>query len=113
MTGFGSPPGRHGRRWRAPLVVLAAGAALVACSADPTDFKVSAEDFIEGDTMAGQAGTEFTAARCDEPSGTDPETSFRCEAVAADGVRWEFEVTIVDDAEFEISGRATGQPASG
>lgn len=103
MTGFGSPPRRCGA---SRIAALAIGTAVLAgCGADATDFRRSAEDFIEGDTMAGQANTSFAGASCDQPSGIDRGTTFPCTAVAADGAEWRFEVTIVDDSNFEITGR--------
>lgn len=92
-------------RWTA----AASLALLAACSADGDDFQRSAEEYIEGDRIAAQAGTSFTDAACDEPASTDAGTTFACTATAADGSQWQFVVTIVDDGNFEI----TGQPALG
>lgn len=91
---------------------LAAGAAsvlaLAGCSTDTEDFRQSAEDYIEGDRITEQAGTEFTDAECGEPADTTPGTTFGCTATAADGTEWRFVVTIADQSNFEIS----GQPAA-
>lgn len=92
-------------RWR--LTVGASLALLAACSADGEDFRQSAEDYIEGDTITEQSGTSFTSSECGEPASTEPGTTFGCTATAADGAEWRFVVTIVDDGNFEI----TGQPA--
>lgn len=104
MTGLRRP---H-RPCSARLVAAAALGALVlaSCGADATDFRRSAEDFIEGDTMSRQANTSFAGAACEQPPGVDRGTTFPCTATAADGARWRFEVTIVDDSNFEITGRA-------
>lgn len=102
MTLFGRAMARQ--RARTAVAVLAV-VLLAACSADATDFRTSAERFIEGDTMSAQAGTDFTDATCDQPDGTEVGTTFECTAVAADAVPWVFEVTIVDDADFQITGR--------
>jgi hypothetical protein len=84
-------------------------AALVAgCGADSGDFRASAERFIEGERMASESGTTFTDAVCQEPSSTDVGTTFRCTAVDAQGAEWTFEVSIVDDSNFQITGRHTG-----
>ncbi|MFZ4718251.1 MAG: DUF4333 domain-containing protein [Ilumatobacteraceae bacterium] len=88
-------------------VVVVAGcvALLAACSADATDFQRSAAQFIEGDTMTRQANTDFRGAECERPSGIDRGTTFTCTATSTGGAEWRFEVTIVDDSNFEITGR--------
>lgn len=78
---------------------------LSACSADAGDFRSSAERFIEGAPMTDQAGTTFTDAVCETPASTEVGTDFRCTAVDATGTTWRFDITIVDDANFQITGR--------
>jgi hypothetical protein len=85
--------------------VLSACIALVACSADADDFRASAERFIESDSMTDQAGTTFTNAVCEQPDSTEVGTGFGCTALDAAGTTWQFDVTIVDDTNFQITGR--------
>jgi len=78
--------------------------ALAACSADEADFKDSAEDFIESDTVEEQARTTFSDASCIEPESTDTGSTFTCTAVDADDVTWDFDVEITGDDEFNVVG---------
>ncbi len=87
---------------------LLTGSLLTACGADSGDFKSSAERFIEGDRMATESGTTFTDAVCQEPSTTSVGTTFKCAATDAAGADWTFDVTIVDDSNFQITGRRSG-----
>jgi hypothetical protein len=88
-------------------VLLLLAATLAACSTDAEDFRQSAEDYLEGDSVTEQAGTSFSDAECGEPESTAAGTTFGCTAVAEDGTEWRFVVTIVDDDNFEISGQPT------
>ena len=55
--------------------------------------------------MTEQAGTTFTDALCDVPGSTEVGTTFSCTAADADGSTWRFDVSIVDDTNFQITGR--------
>ena len=83
---------------------LAVCTLLAACGADAADFQTSAERFIEGDRMESESGTTFTDAVCQEPASTDKGTTFRCVATDAEGTEWSFDVSIVDDSNFQITG---------
>jgi hypothetical protein len=83
---------------------LVLGVILAACGADTADFRASAERFIEGDRMASESGTTFTDAVCQEPASTTAGTTFRCVATDARGTEWSFDVSIVDDSNFQITG---------
>ena len=83
---------------------LVLGVLLVACGADTADFKVSAERFIEGDRMTTESGNTFTDAVCQEPTSTDVGTTFRCVATDGEGTEWSFDVAIVDESNFQITG---------
>lgn len=87
---------------------LALAVLLSACGADAGDFQSSAERFIESERMASESGTTFTDAVCQEPTTTDVGTTFRCVAIDAEGVEWSFDVSIVDDSNFQITGRHNG-----
>jgi hypothetical protein len=86
------------------LMGAAAAAVLGACSADKTDFKDQAAKFIEGDTVAEQAGQKFTDAECVEPASTDTGETFTCSATGDDGVVWDFDLEITGDNEFTVTG---------
>ena len=83
---------------------VAACVLLTACGADAADFRTSAERFIEGDRMESESGTTFTGAVCQEPASTTVGTTFRCVATDAEGTEWTFDVSIVDDSNFQITG---------
>jgi hypothetical protein len=83
------------------------GALVSSCGVDAADFRASAERFIEGERMAAESGASFTDATCQEPASTATGTTFRCSAVDGDGVEWSFDVSIVDDSNFQITGRRT------
>ena len=55
--------------------------------------------------IAMAAGTTFTDAVCQEPASTSVGTVFRCTATDTEGVEWAFDVSIVDDSNFQITGR--------
>ncbi len=84
---------------------VVAGMLLVGCGADAGDFRASAERFIESDSMTDEAGTTFTDAVCEQPTSTEVGTTFRCTARDAAGANWRFDVAIVDDTNFQITGR--------
>lgn len=84
------------------------GVLLGGCGADTADFKASAERFIEGDRMTSESDNTFTDAVCQEPASTDVGTTFRCVATDAAGTEWSFDVAIVDDSNFQITGRHNG-----
>jgi hypothetical protein len=93
---------------RSALFAVAAGVALLsACSADEADFKKSAEAFIEGDVVADKAGTTFTDAECTKPDKVEAGATFTCTATDDSGVKWNFDLVVKDDSNFEITG---GQP---
>ena len=93
---------------RATLFALVAGVALLtACSADEGDFQKSAEAFIEGDVVAKEAGITFTDASCTKPDKVEAGATFTCTATDADGAKWNFDLVVKDESNFEITG---GEP---
>lgn len=91
--------------------VLALGTlvGLTACSPSEKNFKDEAEKFIESDEVTEQAGQEFSAAACDEPSSTEVGTVFSCTATGTDGVDYTFDVEITAENEFSLSLSGTAE----
>jgi len=85
------------------IAVIALAAA--ACSPDESNFKDSAEDFIEDEDgeIATQASLTFTDAACVEPESTEEGATFLCTATGSDGQAYEFPARISGDREFEIT----------
>ncbi|MBI4935331.1 MAG: DUF4333 domain-containing protein [Actinobacteria bacterium] len=93
---------------RSALFAVVAGVALLgACSADEADFQKSAETFIEGDTVAEEAGTKFTDATCTKPDKVEAGATFTCTATDESGTTWNFDLVVKDESNFEIT---NGQP---
>jgi hypothetical protein len=88
------------------LTAAAAAAAallLAACSPDTADYKEEAEKYIESRGFAEEAQLlRFTDVECEEPESTDEDERYTCTATSSDGVRWEFDVDIVGDADLEV-----------
>ena len=109
-----SPPDRFGSLGRSTKRATGIGGAFLvfaafvsACGTDAADFRSSAERFIEGERMSSESGTTFTDAVCQEPTTTAVGTMFHCSAIDTEGVEWSFDVSIVDDSNFQITGRRT------
>jgi hypothetical protein len=92
---------------KATLAVLASATIFAACSASTQDFQKSAEKFIQSKTVADKAGTTFTNAACTKPAKVEAGATFTCTAVDKDGKTWDFELTIKDKSNYEIT---SGQP---
>ncbi len=88
------------------LIIAAASTGiflLAACSNDGKDFKENAEAFIESTEVETQAGTTFTDASCTEPSKVEAGETFTCTAVDADGLTWDFNLTVKSENSYEIT----------
>jgi hypothetical protein len=92
---------------RALLTVVAGMSLLAACSASTQDFQKSAEKFIEGKDVAAKAGTTFTGAACTKPAKVEAGATFTCTAKDSSGTVWNFDLTVKDKSNFEIT---SGQP---
>lgn len=97
-------------------VIAASATSLVlllgACSKDPStsDFKKQTADFINGKSVAEQAGQDFSAASCEEPGSTSVGTTYTCTATGADGATYSFDVEITSKNGFTVQSFA---PAGG
>jgi hypothetical protein len=89
-----------------PLTAAAAAATallLVACSPDTADYKEEAEKYIESREFSEEAELlRFTDVECEEPESTAEDTRYTCQATSSDGIRWEFDVEIVGDADLRV-----------
>jgi ABC-type glycerol-3-phosphate transport system substrate-binding protein len=92
---------------KAMMAMLAGVALLAACSADETDFKDSAEKFIQSDTVEQQLGTTFTDAECTKPAKVEAGETFTCTAKDSTGATWTFDLVVKDKSNFEV---VSGQP---
>ena len=95
------------RTLTAAVLGFAAQLALAACSASNTDFKKSAEDFIESKEVESKANTTFTDATCTSPAKVEKGQTFTCTAVDASGGTWDFSLEITSSDHFVIN---SGQP---
>jgi hypothetical protein len=88
------------------LTAAAAAAAtllLVACSPDTADYKAEAEKYIESRGFSEEAQLlRFTDVECVEPESTAEDTRYTCTATSSDGIRWEFDVEIIGDADLRV-----------
>lgn len=76
--------------------------ALAACSADPADYRKETEKYLESDSLAKEAGYQFSEAVCEVPSSERKGTQFSCSAVDNEGDKWEFIVEITGDREVTV-----------
>jgi len=93
-------------RLLAPIVLLAGGAALAACSADAGDFAGNAEQLIDDDKddqLSRVLDVDFDDAECTEPADTDTGTTFQCTATGDDGNTWQFTATITGSRDYQIT----------
>lgn len=67
------------------------------------DFKDNAEEFIEGDDVAAQAGTTFSYASCASPEKIEVGETFSCTAIDTEGVTWEFDLVVTSASAYEIT----------
>jgi hypothetical protein len=88
------------------LTAAAAAAAtllLVACSPDTADYKEEAEKYIESRGFSEEAQLlRFTEVECAEPESTAEDTRYTCTATSSDGIRWEFDIEIIGDADLRV-----------
>ncbi|MCE9623672.1 MAG: DUF4333 domain-containing protein [Actinomycetia bacterium] len=94
------------------LIIAAASTGiflLAACSNDSKDFKENAEAFIQSTEVETQAGTTFTEAACTEPAKVEAGETFTCTAVDADGLTWDFNLTVKSENSYEITDGAPRQ----
>jgi hypothetical protein len=87
------------------MAVASAAALLlfVACSPDTADYRREAEKFIESRRFSEEAELlRLSDVECEEPESTAEDTRYTCTATSSDGVRWEFDVDIVGDADLQV-----------
>jgi hypothetical protein len=76
---------------------------LVACSPDTADYKEEAEKYIESRGFSEDAQMlRLADVECAEPESTAEDTRYTCTATSSDGIRWEFDVEIVGDADLRV-----------
>jgi Domain of unknown function (DUF4333) len=82
--------------------IVTSGAFLIACSADATDFKQTAEKVISSEWKS-QFDEDLTDVVCADPASTDIGTSFDCTATGADGTPYTFTATITKEDEVTVN----------
>lgn len=104
MLDSATPRGGRSKATNKTVIALLAGVvtiAVAACQPKAVDRVGPAQDAIEEQIL-----TELkvdSVATCQQPTSTEPGTTFPCEATADDGNTYEFIATIVDAHEITVA----------